>query len=335
MIDWDPNPTSPTQGTGHYGTCCAELDIWEANKISTQMTVHSCEKEGAYRCEGVECGDNNGNGTDPGDRFKGICDKNGCDANPYRQGAHDFFGPGPQFALDSTKPMRVITQFITDDGTDTGKLTEMKRFYEQPPGSGKRIYPSVPDYYTGGSNNYTSISDDMCEVQMNNYSDRHDVFVKKGGVAGMGEAIGRGMSLVLSLWDDYDVGMIWLDATDPYPVPADSPWGALRGMCNQTEGDHKNVEKYHQDAWVVFSDIRYGELGTTTGPSDPNPSKPLCPTGTKDGCIKTCDPSDPQGYLDCIKSCDQNCPHARVAASKLFPELEAKPAEIEAKPLAA
>ena len=85
-----------------------------------------------FRCDGVECGDNNGKTPgDPGDRFKGVCDKNGCDFNPYREGAHNFYGPGPSFQLDSTKPMRVVTQFITDDGTDTGNLKEMRRFYVQ------------------------------------------------------------------------------------------------------------------------------------------------------------------------------------------------------------
>jgi len=307
LINWNPMPDSPTSGSGKYGTCCAELDIWEANKISTQMTVHSCETQGAYRCDGVECGDNNGQAPgDPGDRFKGVCDKNGCDANPFRQGAHGFFGPGPQFELDSTRPMKVVTQFITDDGTDTGALVEMKRFYIQ---DNKTIYPPAPSYAPGPhGESYTSISDDMCAAQMGNFSDRLDVFQKKGGVKGMGEAMARGMNLVLSLWDDHDVGMIWLDATDPYPVDPAKPWGAPRGTCNQTEGLAKTVEKLHGDGSVAFFDIRYGEIGSTTGPSAP-PPKPSCPGGDKDACIKQCDPSDPTKYLQCLQDCDQNCPH--------------------------
>merc|ERR1712054_199339 len=90
MIGWNGSKSSPNVGRGKYGTCCAELDIWEANSISTQMTVHSCDTKGYYRCEGVECGDDNGR-----DRFKGVCDKNGCDFNPYREGAHTFYGAGP------------------------------------------------------------------------------------------------------------------------------------------------------------------------------------------------------------------------------------------------
>ena len=53
--------------------------------------------------------------------------------------------------------------------------------------------------------------------------------------------------------------MIWLDAKDPYPVSADKPWGAFRGTCNQTSGNYTLVEKYHADAYALFSDIRYGE----------------------------------------------------------------------------
>eukprot|EP00966_Prymnesium_polylepis_P101294 2346134-Prymnesium_polylepis.1 len=68
------------------------------------MTVHGCTTEGQHRCEGTECGDNIS-----GERFKGVCDKDGCDMNPYRMGNTDFFGPGSGFTLDSTKPMTVVT----------------------------------------------------------------------------------------------------------------------------------------------------------------------------------------------------------------------------------
>ena len=139
-------------GFGHYGTCCAELDIWEANAISTQMTVHGCNTKGQTRCEGVECGDNA-----KGQRFNGTCDKDGCDFNPYRVGATQFYGPGSQFTLDTNKPMTVVTQFITDDGTDTGALVEMRRFYVQ---DGKRITNPKVSYGA-----FDSISDAQCTVQ--------------------------------------------------------------------------------------------------------------------------------------------------------------------------
>lgn len=28
MKDWKPSPDDPNSGIGHYGTCCAEMDIW-------------------------------------------------------------------------------------------------------------------------------------------------------------------------------------------------------------------------------------------------------------------------------------------------------------------
>jgi hypothetical protein len=262
------------------------------------MTVHSCEQPGAVRCEGITCGDN------PNHRFDGECDKNGCDFNPYREGAHDFYGPGPGFQLDSTRPMRVVTQFITTDGTDSGDLKEMRRFYIQ---DNKTIHSPYPSYASGQE--YNAISEDMCKAQMTNFTDRYDVFSRVGGVKGMGDAMRRSMALVFSLWDDHDVGMIWLDATDPYPAPPGKA-GAQRGTCNQTSGNYSFVEKYHADAYVLFSDVRYGEIGTTYGPGGPPPPPPSCPGGTKDKCVALCDPSDPAKYLACVKSCEEHCPRA-------------------------
>jgi len=308
MIGWNASKSDKNAGQGKYGTCCAELDIWEANKVSTQMTVHSCSTKGAYMCDGVACGDNNGkNASDPGDRFKGVCDKNGCDFNPYREGDHMFYGPGPQYTLNSLKPMRVVTQFITEDGTDTGKLKEMKRFYVQ---DGKTILNPVPSYDTKGE--FTSISEAMCTAQMTNFSDHLDFFQEKGGVAGMGEAMARGLALVISLWDDHSVGMKWLDATDPYPVDPAKPWGAYRGRCNQTEGDYKNVEKYHASSYGVFGEISYGEIGSTSkeNPAPVPPGPNACPGGSLTACIGKCPTSDPIKYKKCLSDCIADCSNA-------------------------
>jgi hypothetical protein len=119
--------------------------------------------------------------------------------------AFDPCAAGPSFQLDSTKPIRVVTQFITNDGTATGDLVEMRRFYIQ---DNKTIHNPTPSYAGEGTKEYTSISDEMCAAQMTNFSDRLDVFQGKGGVKGMGEAMKRGMALVFSLWDDQEVGMI-------------------------------------------------------------------------------------------------------------------------------
>jgi len=156
-IDWVPSKTDINAGTGKYGTCCAELDIWEANAISTQMTVHNCLVQGQTRCEGIMCGDN-----DKHQRFNGTCDKDGCDFNPYRVGATEFYGPGSSFKVDTEKDITVVTQFITDDGTDNGKLKEMRRLYVQ---DGKVIANPTASY---GS--YDSISNEQCTTQKNEFT---------------------------------------------------------------------------------------------------------------------------------------------------------------------
>merc|ERR1712152_119110 len=62
---WVPNPKdlSNNMGMGKYGTRCAEMDIWEANSMATAYTPHPCTlgfdgKDPQYKCEGIECGDN-------------------------------------------------------------------------------------------------------------------------------------------------------------------------------------------------------------------------------------------------------------------------------------
>jgi len=87
--DWQPSATDRNSGKGHFGICCAEMDIWEANKMSTAFTAHPCGISGNLRCEGQDCGDN-----DLGQRHMGVCDKDGCDINPARLGNDNFYGPG-------------------------------------------------------------------------------------------------------------------------------------------------------------------------------------------------------------------------------------------------
>merc|ERR1739845_48462 len=122
--------------------------------------------------------------------------------------------------VDSTKPITVTTQFITADGTDTGKLKEVKQFYTQ---NGKTIeHPS----YTVNGNQHKTITDDFC----------------------------------------------------------------------------KDLESKQANAHVIFSDIKFGPIGSTVphGPSPaPTPSPTPTPTPTP-----TPSPSDCPGSLDaCIDLC--------------------------------
>ena len=64
-----------------------ELDIWEANRISTAFTAHPCKNDGVYLCNGdVDCG------VGPLHRWEGSCDKDGADLNMYRLGNKNFYG---------------------------------------------------------------------------------------------------------------------------------------------------------------------------------------------------------------------------------------------------
>merc|ERR1711998_288165 len=116
MGNW--TATNDNSGIGYYGSCCTELDIWEANAVSHATTPHVCTKEGQYRCEGTECGDNASD-----ERYDGVCDKDGCDFAPFRLGNHTFYGEGSDFVLDTTAKFTLVTQFITDDRTDDGDLS--------------------------------------------------------------------------------------------------------------------------------------------------------------------------------------------------------------------
>ena len=63
--------TDGSSGAGKYGTCCAEMDIWEANLDATAYTPHPCKVTEQTRCDGVDCGSGD-------DRYSGQCDKGEC-----------------------------------------------------------------------------------------------------------------------------------------------------------------------------------------------------------------------------------------------------------------
>jgi cellulase len=103
--------------TEGLGACSHEIDLWEANSMATVYTPHPCTIEGIYGCKGDECGSNS------------VCNESGCGGNSYQQDDTSFYGPS--LVIDTTKTFTVTTQFITDDGTTTGKLTEIRLFYTQ------------------------------------------------------------------------------------------------------------------------------------------------------------------------------------------------------------
>jgi cellulose 1,4-beta-cellobiosidase len=219
------------------------MDIWEANKISTAYTPHPCTTQGQTMCTGDDCG-----GTFATDRYAGTCDPDGCDFNSYRQGDTTFYGPG--MTIDTTKKITVVTQFLKDSA---GNLSEIKRFYVQ---NGK-VIPNSESKITGVPGN--SITADYCSKQKTAFGDTN-VFEQKGGLAGMGKALAQPMVLVLSVWDDHAVNMLWLDST--YPTDGTSP-GDFRGSCPTTSGAPADVEANAPNSNVIYSNIKFGPINST------------------------------------------------------------------------
>jgi cellulose 1,4-beta-cellobiosidase len=243
---WTPNAGDANAGSGKYGACCHEMDLWEANSISAAYTPHVCSVDGPKRCSGTDCGDGD-------DRYKGLCDKDGCDFNSYRQGNRSFYGPGMK--IDTKGKITVITQFVTNDGTDTGTLSEIRRKYVQ---NGVVIDNSVSTI-PGVEGN--SITDAYCSAQKTAFGDNNQ-FADLGGLKTMGAAIGRGMVLALSVWDDHSVNMLWLDSSYPPEKDPEAP-GVARGSCSPDSGVPSKIEVDAADSQVIYSNIKFGAIGST------------------------------------------------------------------------
>lgn len=209
-----------------YGACCNEMDIWEANALAQTHTPHPCTVDRAvHKCLGeTECG-----------QPEGVCDKWGCAYNPYAHGFKEYYGR--DLTVDTNRKFTVVTQFVTDNGRDDGTLSEIRRVYVQ---DGRVIKNQA---VTVGGTVRDSITDGFCKATA-------EWTQKRGGLAEMGKALGRGMVLIFSLWaDDYGF-MNWMDSGNA-------------GPCNDTEGDPKLIVQNHPDAAVTFSKIKWGEIGST------------------------------------------------------------------------
>lgn len=264
---WKPSAGDANSGVGAVGSCCAEMDIWEANSMSTAYTPHPCVNNDQHSCSGDSCG-----GTYSETRYAGDCDPDGCDFNAYRQGNTSFYGRGASNTIDTTKKVTVVTQFIKNSA---GELGEIKRFYVQ----GGKVIPNSESTISGVTGN--SITQDYCDKQKVAFGDP-DVHREKGGLVQMGKALDKGMVLVLSLWADHNSNMLWLDST--YPVDRTGP-GAERGSCPTTSGKPAELESTAPDSTVVYSNIKFGPIGSTFssgggGGPDPSPTQPSQPTNT-------------------------------------------------------
>jgi len=299
--DWIPNTKDPyhATGKGSEGYCCAEFDLWEANKISTAFTAHPQQPTGKVTCTdngSVKCGNQED------ERYISPSDRDGCDINAYRNGDHTFYGPGSSFEVDTTKKITVVTQFLTSGGD----LSEVRQFYVQ---DGKAIAHRSPSFSDGDS-----ITDDFCKAQKTHFDDE-DEFSAKGGLKQMGESFKNGMTLVLSLWDDPMSGMEWLDSVDAT--------GNARGSCAIGSGDPATLREKYASSKVAYTNFKLGPIGSTQSvypdkpvpvptpvpvPPVPTPGPSGCPGGSLAACIAIC----PQGaaYQICVETCLVRCPSA-------------------------
>lgn len=76
----------------------------------------------------------------------------------------------------------------------------------------------------------------------------------------MGKSMKNGMVLVMSIWDDHDAHMLWLDST--YPTDK-TTWGGPRGTCPTDGGVPAQVEAQYPNSNVKYGDIRIGEIDST------------------------------------------------------------------------
>lgn len=228
--------------TNNTGACSPEFDIWEANSFATQFASHPCSISNVLPCSDAKtCGDGS-------ERYSGVCDKDGASLNAYREGNLNLYGPSSKFAIDTTKPFTVNTQFRTKGGD----LTKIVRTYTQ---NGKTV--------DGGYLDDAFISSQKSKFGEKNH--HQDL----GGLRKMGEAFKRGMVLVLSLWDDNSVNMLWLDST--YPKNSGEP-GSKRGPCDANRQGVDWLRKTYPKAQVVYSNIRVTSLSPSPSPSPPSPS---------------------------------------------------------------
>jgi cellulose 1,4-beta-cellobiosidase len=234
-------------GYGLHGSCCPEVDIFQANSRSTALSAKTCEFTNQQMCDGDACG-----GLDSGDanRDKGPCDPDGCTFNPYQSGATSFYGPDK--ILNTKLPFTVVTQFITEDGTAEGDLIEIKRFYKQ---GGKRIENPMSQVERMEGN---SISESFCWSQNNVFGTKG--FQKHWGIGSLSKSLRAGMVMSIGIWDDKYTNGQWLDGKWPSNGTQEQD-GVMRGDCEVET--LSQLQQSHGRLGVRFGRIRLGGIGET------------------------------------------------------------------------
>lgn len=106
----------------------------------------------------------------------------------YRHGNTDFYGKGK--TVDTSKKFTVVTQF---HGSGSN-LDSISQYFIQ---DGKKIEVPGSKHVKDGS----KIDAEFCDAAKDVFKDNRR-FQDMGGLKQMGDATGKGMVLVMSVWDD-------------------------------------------------------------------------------------------------------------------------------------
>merc|ERR1712048_320326 len=140
----------------------------------------------------------------------------------------------------------------------------VRRVYYQ---NGKKI--ENPSFDLLG-NKHDSITQQFCEDWVGTTKDGTN-FIQKGGMDEVDRSVSKGLVLVMSLWDDHFAIMLWLDSI--YPTDSTDPTN-YRGSCGIDSGLAADVEANSPKSHVIFSNIKWGKIGTTTSGAGPSPTPP-------------------------------------------------------------
>ena len=138
---------------------------------------------------------------------------------------------------------------------------------------------------------FNSLTDDNCNAMRPGQSEWNNM----GGMKSMGGAFKRdGMVLTFSLWDS-EGGMSWLDTGNA-------------GPCDASKEKASDINRDHPGAYVTWSKIKVGEIGSTTGGHGPTPPGPSgCPGGDLSSCMDLCPTSPPDAFKACVQLCVKDC----------------------------
>jgi cellulose 1,4-beta-cellobiosidase len=116
------------------------------------------------------------------------------------------------------------------------------------------------------------LTDEITKTIKNKYNENNH-FQTLGGFKRMGESFKRGQVLVISLWDDSSVNMLWLDST--FPKDSKQP-GAKRGPCDPNRGGIWWIRQTYPNSQYTISNLEVRSLT----PMSPSPASPQIPSGS-------------------------------------------------------